>query len=82
MTNEQEQLITLLFIKHGGFEEVVDIWLFSDNKFSDQERNAVTAYLEDDKCVRPHNLQLVKDSQYPYITAEISLETDETDDKG
>lgn len=79
MTEEQEQLITLLFIKFGGFREVVDTWLYADDKFSTAELDAVNAWLADEQTKKPNNVQLVKDAQYPYLAVEFTLDIEEKD---
>ena len=73
MTEEQDQLITFLFIKHGGFEAVVDMWLYDEEALSYVERAAVEAWLSTEQG-KPHNLQWVKDVKHPYLTVEIDLD--------
>ena len=78
MTTEQEHLITLLFIKRGGWQAVVDAWLFSDANLTAEEDAAIDAWMNSEQS-KPHNLQVVKDAQYPYITAEITLDLPDKD---
>lgn len=73
MTSEQEQILTFLFVKLGGWQAVVDAWLFSDESLSTEEFETVEAWMNSEQ-LKPLNLQVVKDAQYPYITAEIDLD--------
>lgn len=71
MTNDQEHLVTLLFIKYGGFREVVDTWLYADDKLSTDELEAMNAWLA---IEQNHRMELVKESKYQYVTVEIDLD--------
>ena len=74
MTENQEQLITLLFVKFGGFREVVDTWLYADDKFSTEELDAVNAWLADEQADKPLNVTVHNKSDYQYLTVEIPLD--------
>ncbi len=78
MTNEQEQLITLLFVKHGGFKAVVDMWLYSDSDLNETEMDAIDAWLSNEHT-KPNKLKLLKNGQYRCLTAEISINSTEKD---
>jgi len=73
MTKDQEHLVTLLFIKRGGWQAVVDAWLYSDSTLSVEEDEAIDAWMNSDQS-KPHNLQVVNDTPHPYITVEIDLD--------
>jgi len=79
MTTEQEHLITLLFVKYGGFQEVVDMWLYSDVILSTYEHEAIDAWLADEQKPKPYNIKRVDDPEYPFLIAEITLDTPEKD---
>jgi len=74
MTPEQEQLITLLFVKHSGLQGVVDMWMCADEKLSTEENEAIGAWLVSDKP-KPRNLTVHNKSKYQYLSLEIPLDT-------
>jgi phage-related protein len=76
MTKDQDHIITLLFIKYGGFEAVVDTWLYSDSRLTAEEKDAVDAWLSSNQT-KPNKLQFLKNGDYPYLAAEISINIDE-----
>lgn len=79
MTLDQEHLITLLLVKHGGFQNLVDTWLYADDKLSTEELDTVNAWLGDEQSAKPHNLSVHNKDTYTYLTAEIELENPEKD---
>jgi len=80
MTPEQEHLMTLLLIKHGGFESVMDIWLFQDEVLSIEEQTAVDAFLSTDCTIeKPYDVEYVDDTEFPYLSVNITLDDTKTD---
>lgn len=47
MTLEEEQLVMMLFLKHGGHEELLDIWLYNDTVLTMEEEDAFTAWINE-----------------------------------
>ena len=76
MTTDQEHLITLLFVKFGGFREVVDTWLYADDEFSAEELDAVNEWLHDEQLPKPMNLTIKGDGDTRFISLEFPLDID------
>ena len=76
MTTEQEHLITLLFVKYGGYQAVVDTWLFEDDKFSTEELEAVNVWLEDKQAPKPLNLTVEGSGDMRFISLDFPLDID------
>lgn len=74
MTENQKHLITLLFVKYGGFRNVVDMWLYDDDKFSTEEKDAVDAWLADEQAPKPLNVTVHTRENSKYLTVEIPLD--------
>lgn len=69
----------MLLIKHGGFAKVVDMWLYESDVLSDEEHEAVSKFLEDDRKQKPFDAKLQNTDEYNYISLKlgiISLEKD------
>lgn len=79
MTTEQEHLITMLLIKHGGFRELVDTWLYEDDVFSLEELDAVNVWLHDEQIPKPMDLILEDNDGIPFISLEIIVADSEID---
>lgn len=77
MTPDQEQLVTMLFIKHGGRDKVVDSWLFGDANgdlvLTQIEVDAVDAWLSSPKHTKSNRLKVVKEANFKFLTTEIAL---------
>ena len=79
MTKDQEHLVTMLFIKYGGFEKVVDLWLYTDDRLSESEMEAVEKFLEDDRQNKPLDAKLQNTEAYPYISLKLMINSSEKD---
>ena len=77
MTKDQEQIITFLFVKYGGWQALVDMWLYDDHRFTSPEMEAVEAWLATEQAselgITGHN------EPYKYVSVKISLEVPEKD---
>jgi len=73
MTKDQDQMVTMLLIKHGGFANLVDLWLYSDKTLSSDELEAVGKFLEDDRKTKPHDATLNSSDEYPFITLKLLI---------
>lgn len=78
MAEYDEKIITFLFVKHGGWQAVVDLWLYSSETLTLTEFMAVEEWMKSDQA-KPHNLQLVTEGPYPHVTLDIELEIPEKD---
>jgi len=76
MTTDQDHIVTMLLIKHGGFANLVDLWLYANENLSKDEIEAVSQFLEDDRQAKPHDAKLKNSDEYPYITFKLRLERD------
>lgn len=76
MTKDQEHIVTMLLIKHGGFEAMVDFWLYSSDTFSQTELEAVDAWLACEQAYKPHNLKIEKDGDVQFVSMDFPLNID------
>ena len=76
MTKDQEHIVTMLFIKHGGFEAMVDLWLYATDEFTQVELEAVDAWLACEQTPKPHNLRIEKDGDVQFVSMDFPLNID------
>ena len=74
MTKNQDHLITLLFVKYGSWQAVVDEWLTLDNNLSADEFEAVGAWLATEQKDTPMNATAHTEDGARYVTVEFPLD--------
>jgi len=81
MTNEDSQIVTMLCLKYGGWEGLLDMWLYSDEALSPDEVAAVDAWLATEQ-VLDLGITLRDTSKakgYKYLSAEIAIKLPKKD---
>lgn len=79
MSEEDLQLVMMLSLKHGGIENLIDLWLYDDAKLTGDEKVAVTNFMEDDDQYKPFNAKLQNNNEYPFLTVDLSINSPEED---
>lgn len=76
MTKDQEHLVTLLIVKHGGFSGMVDKWLYDDANLTEAEADAIDAWLATDQIKKPLNASCKTEDGDRFVTLDFPLDKD------
>lgn len=79
MTPEEiQQAMTMLVLKFGSIEDVIDMSMDFDERLSAEDLDIITRWLVSSE-EKPYNLRLENPNEYSYIVAEIPINLGEED---